>query len=450
MVDYVETKRVAVRGAALELVGFGATALLRLTSTLILSRLLFPEAFGLSALVAIFIQGLTMLSDAGVEQSVVQNRRGDDPAFLNSAWMINVIRGVGLWLIACLGAWPMSIIYGDNYLLYLLPVGGLVLIINGMASTSLLTLRRQLRIAPLIKIELMSHAISLVSIVIWAYFHPTVWALVAAGIIGATVKTTASFLVDVGYRNRLRWDHEAGRAIFHFGKWIFGSSSLSFIARQGDRLLIGHFAGVGTLGIYSMAVFISDAAGMAVGRINSGILYPVLSRIAREDPDRLRHAFYEARLRTDLLGLVPLGGLMLMAEPLIDVLYDERYIAAGWMLQAMCIRVAMGIVVESIQNCLFSLGYTHYGFYQNLVRSVWIIGGIPIGWSIWGLEGVVWVTALSEIPVILMVWTAFWRIRLLQPGRELLSWGIFGIGATLGVAGKAVLAITLAYVGMNV
>jgi len=88
-----------MRGAAFTSGGFVLSQGMRFASNLILARLLFPEAFGLMALMT----GLTMLSDTGVPQSIMQNKRGEDPDFLNTAWTLNLMRGVVLWLIACAG-----------------------------------------------------------------------------------------------------------------------------------------------------------------------------------------------------------------------------------------------------------------------------------------------------------------------------------------------------------
>ena len=85
-------KSVAIRNSKVEVGGHAATQAIRLVSNLILSRLLFPEAFGLAALVSILIVGMAMLSDVGVEQSVIQNPRGDDIHFLNTAWVLHLVR----------------------------------------------------------------------------------------------------------------------------------------------------------------------------------------------------------------------------------------------------------------------------------------------------------------------------------------------------------------------
>ena len=88
----------ALRSSFLAVGSYGAQQALRLASNLILTRLLFPEAFGMMALVFMVIQGLNMFSDAGVSPAIMQSKRGDDPRFLNTAWTLKVGRGVILWL----------------------------------------------------------------------------------------------------------------------------------------------------------------------------------------------------------------------------------------------------------------------------------------------------------------------------------------------------------------
>jgi O-antigen/teichoic acid export membrane protein len=87
-----------MRSSAFTALGYGASQAMRLASNLVLTRLLFPEAFGMMALVSVFIVGLTMFSDVGVGPSILQHRRGDDRDFLNTAWTVQVIRGGILWI----------------------------------------------------------------------------------------------------------------------------------------------------------------------------------------------------------------------------------------------------------------------------------------------------------------------------------------------------------------
>ena len=90
----------AFRSAAITVLGFGASQAIRLASNLILTRLLFPEAFGMMAIVGVFLIGLAMFSDVGVGPSIMGSARGDEPDFLDTAWTIQIARGLILLVIA--------------------------------------------------------------------------------------------------------------------------------------------------------------------------------------------------------------------------------------------------------------------------------------------------------------------------------------------------------------
>jgi O-antigen/teichoic acid export membrane protein len=165
---------------ALTVAGFGGAQVLRLASNLILARLLFPEAFGLMAIVSVIIQGLMQFSDVGVSPAIMQSKRGDDPAFLNTAWTIQALRGVGLWLVACALAWPVAVIYDAPLLMQLLPVAGLSLLITGFNPTALDTAKRHLRWGRVTAIEFAVQITGIVAAVALAWWWQSVWALVVS------------------------------------------------------------------------------------------------------------------------------------------------------------------------------------------------------------------------------------------------------------------------------
>jgi O-antigen/teichoic acid export membrane protein len=164
------------------------------------------------------------------------------------------------------------------------------------------------------------------------------------------------------------------------------------------------------------------------------VLFPAFSRVAREDPQRMKSVYYRARLRLDALAM-PAIGIVLIAGPwLISLLYRPEYFDAGWMLQLLSIKAAMYCMLTPCETCLFSLGHARYGFYRNLARAVWVLGGIPLGWTLGGVAGVIWAVALSEIPVLLVLWWAARRHGLLDLVMELRAPGFLGVGAMLGWA----------------
>ena len=131
----------------------------------------------------------------------------------------------------------------------------------------------------------------------------------------------------------------------------------------------------------------------------------------------------------DCLTMLPLGVLAVMSQNIVDFLFDHRCESAGWMLQALCIRAAMVCILAPVETYLVSVGSTKYGFYRDLARSVWVLVGIPLGWAWWGLSGVVWVVALSELPVAAVLWVGFFRLGCMRPPQ--------GIDRTFGLLSRS-------------
>jgi O-antigen/teichoic acid export membrane protein len=87
-------KLLSMRSAIWSLMGKGGSHVIRLAGNLILTRILFPEAFGLMATANIVLVMAELFSDTGVKTAIIQNPRGAEPAFLNTVWVINIVRGI--------------------------------------------------------------------------------------------------------------------------------------------------------------------------------------------------------------------------------------------------------------------------------------------------------------------------------------------------------------------
>src|SRR5271156_6582784 len=92
----------AARGTVFLIVYLGISLALRMLSNVVLARLFSPEYFGLMTLLTTGLVGLNLFSHIGLADSVIQNPRGDEPVFLNTAWTLQVARGTGLWFFTIL------------------------------------------------------------------------------------------------------------------------------------------------------------------------------------------------------------------------------------------------------------------------------------------------------------------------------------------------------------
>src|SRR6185295_10514388 len=96
--------------------------------------------------VGVFLAGLGMFSELGIMANVVQHARGDDSKFLDTAFSIQVGRGVAIWVISALAAYPLALFYHIPQLFPLLVAAGASEFLRGFMSTSAWTLTRHVNL----------------------------------------------------------------------------------------------------------------------------------------------------------------------------------------------------------------------------------------------------------------------------------------------------------------
>src|SRR5437879_3727055 len=84
--------------------------LVRIVSTMCLTRLLSPDVYGIVGMIGSVFFVITMLTDVGFQAYIVRHHSSDDAEFMNSVWTIHAGRGLILSMISALVAWPLSLL----------------------------------------------------------------------------------------------------------------------------------------------------------------------------------------------------------------------------------------------------------------------------------------------------------------------------------------------------
>ncbi len=361
------------RGSAFTMAGFGLSSAIRLGSNLILARLVFPEAFGIMALVTVLLVGLMMFSDIGITPSIQSSKRGDDPDFLNTAWTIQIIRSVILFSMACALAWPMAWFYGQPELLQLIPVTAISLLILAVQPTRIDTASRHMILGRLTAVELTSQILSVAVLLGVAWATGSVWAMVAGNLAAALIKVMLAWMVLPGLANRPRWEREAVSELLHYGKWIFLSTVAGFVLLQSDKLILGRYLTMEGLGLYNIGYFLAGFPLMLGHALIGRLMIPIY----RENPPS-RSAENFARLRRVRLALS--GLLMAMMVPLalggvwlVEFLYDARYASSGVVVVMVAIALLPQILTLSYDQAALASGDSRGFFRLNAIRAALLI-----------------------------------------------------------------------------
>ena len=379
-----DTRRLAIRGSIWTLGGYGVSQAFRLVSNVVLSALLAPELFGVMTLVTVFMSGLNMFSDIGIGPSLIQNPRGEEPDFRNTAWTISTLRGIGLWVVTCVLAWPFAKFYDEPILLQVLPVAGLSAVINGLNSTALVLLNRRIELGRLTFLDFAAQIISLLVMCVWAWFDRSAWALVAGNLSACLCRLAYSFMLIPGHRDSFRWDSRSAQALLKFGRWVFFSTLITFMATQSDRLMLGKLESTADLGVYGVAVALTLLAKEVVLRLASTIQFPALARHINDDPGSLRRTLHQSREPLLVLALASTLGIGLGATTFFQLLYDSRYQDAAWITLWLAPSVWFSLLQGTSDRALLAMGYSRDLAMSNLVRAIVTVACCLLGYAIAG------------------------------------------------------------------
>ena len=441
-------KKQAIRGTIWTIAGYGASQVLRLGGNLILTRLLEPKLFGLMALVYVFITGLHLFSDLGLGASIIQNKRGDDPEFLNTAWTLQVVRGGILWLGSVLLAWPVAQFYNEPQFVWLIPVVALTALISGFDATAIYTLNRHMDVRQVSLYELGRQVITLAVTIGWATFDHSIRALVAGAIATDVIALVWTHRMIPGMSNRFAWDKEAVKELISFGKWIFLSTAVTFFAEQADRLILGKLIPLEVLGIYGVAMTFADLPRNVTNAISGKVIFPALSRMNNLPPSEIRSKLRRNRRMILLALAVGLTVLVGFGDYLVKFLYDERYSQAAWMLPILALGIWPRMLCNTNEPALMAIGKPQYATIAQVTRVVFTSVGVLLGFHLYKIPGAIIAVALNDLFYYTAVNYGLWREELSGLREDILATGLLVVLLAIVLAGRSALGLGLPINGL--
>ena len=371
-------------GAAWTLGGYGVAQVIRFATSMVVTRLLVPELFAIMLIVNTVRTGTELLSDIGIGQSVIRSPRGEEPAFYNTAWTLQVWRGLALFLLCAGLAMPISAIYDIPELRYVLPVAGSTLFLTGFTSMALPLLRRRMSFPRLAGFEVICAVLTSTFQIALAFVYPTVWALVIGLIFGTVVMVAGSFRLKE-LRHKFEIDRNCASEIMSFGKWITASSAVFFVSMNLDRIYFPAVISLNMLGIFAIARTITDVVNAIFIRLNNSILFPHIASEAARPRHELRKDIGKIRKRFLAVSALAMGSLTASADLLVAILFDHRYHAAGWMASVLTVGIWFAILASSAESSLLGLGRPQAATVSNSAKLIWLIAALPFSVSAYGM-----------------------------------------------------------------
>jgi len=424
------------------LITYALSQILRLGSNLVLTRLLVPEMFGVMALAFTFSYIVAMISDVGIETSIIKSINSDEKAFLQTAWTAQIIRGFILFVLIVFISYIVYLLqlsqffkvnstFDSPLLPNVLAALSLTALISGFKSTKVSLANRNLSLGKLSLIELMSQLISIITMLILASMYKSIWALVIGALLASLLSTIFGHIFLPGKRDSLGWEKKSFYEIFTFGKWILISSIITALLYQGDKLIFGNYLSAETLGIYSIALLLSSAAKDVLLKLNSKVFFPKMSCIHRENSKNIADIYYSIRKKTDAISFIVAGLLFVSGPNVVNILFDSRYQYAGELLSILGLQLLFTSTIVSGALYL-SIGKPKFLTINVFFETLFKLLLIYILFEFGGLEFAIYGCAFFGLLVLPIDFYFKRKLKVLKLKNEILMLPTFFIGISFG------------------
>lgn len=402
------------------------TQLFSWVSTFYVIRLLTPEDYGLVALATVFFTLITLITNNGLINALVQRQVKDierrSALFTVSLIANSILSGLIIFL-----ASPIADFYDNQALV---PVLLFLAIINPIMSLTVVpqaTLQVNMQFKARAMVETAAGFASAITAFTLAHFGFGVWALLLAS---AVMMTSRALGMQIAAQARYRVTrHLSGLGdILGYALQVQLGSIVWFLYNRADTVIIAKGLGVDRAGVYNVA---SEIASIPMTKINAIINEVAFSAFAKSNHDPQAMERY-LRYALRIMGVVTIpvfAGLSIIAEPLVLTVLGEKWREASTVILILAWVFPLRMQATVIGNFISAKGHARFALTNAIVTCIVLVGAISYGVG-FGIKGAAfgWVIGFTISYLFIVLRTAArYQISL----QAMFSWWPVAIIATV-------------------
>ena len=374
---------------------FFAGKALTFLATLVLARLLTPSEFGVVAAITVYLTVIELVSDLGMQATVVYEQEEGVSERVQTAFTINLALVLVLTALAVLLAPVAAAFFDIEGETYLFRLGALNLLLIGLGNIPDALLLRGMRFRrrafPLLVRAAIGGGVSIALAAGGLGPEALVFGLLA----GSAAWTLVLWLMTP-LRPTLSFDAGIARSMAGYG---VASTTLDGIAVVGSvvpQAVIGRSVGAGGLGLYSIGLRLPQVLIQNLSSIVSYAAFPALSRQRMRDESGLSAATLALVRYQALYSLPGAVALAVLATPLIVVLFSSVWIEAGGVMAGIAVATAFAAISHPLGDALRAVGRQRTLVAVNLVALPLFLA-VVVAAAEEGIVEVAWTLAAFQL-----------------------------------------------------
>ena len=321
-----------------------------------------------------------MLKDAGLSAASIQKEGITHEQVSNLFW-VNIVFSAILCLIMLVIAHPIAWFYKEPQLANIAFALSVTFLLLGSTFQHQALLKRQMQFKKIAVIEIGAISLGLITAVSMAILGYGYWSLVWQNIMMALATLVLTWVFS-GWRPGPFTRNCGTRPLLNLGINLTGASLLQAFSRMVEYFLIGRFFGAKVLGLYSKSNSLLMNPLQNLLSPLASVSVPVLSRL-QNDEERYRKVFFQIYETMAILTLPMSGLLIVISEPLIDVVLGSKWHEAAPFFALFTILAVYAPFAHAIIWLLTSQGrgkdLLHVSMINSFLSICSIAAGLPFG-----------------------------------------------------------------------
>lgn len=291
-----------------------------LVSTLILVRVLTPDAFGVVGLASSVYAILDVLTTTGFNLAIIRMPEPQRIHF-DTAWTMSLLRGALIGLCLILTSGLQADFMGDQRIRPLMWILAATSVLQSLESARMMDLQRELKFDLIMRYQVVNKIVTFGISVPMVLILQNYWPLILGPMLAKLIIIPYSYWL-APYRPRFTLG--AWSELFHFSKWLVLGNVCFMADIQVMNFIVGRYLGMSAVGLYQVG---NQIAGLPISEIAVPIRQPIYSGFSKiyHDVNALRDQFMKG-LELQIVVLVPLSmGLAATAHEVTAIFLGRRW-----------------------------------------------------------------------------------------------------------------------------
>ncbi|MFC2071731.1 lipopolysaccharide biosynthesis protein [Chloroflexota bacterium] len=378
--------------------------LLSMARIVVLARLLVPQDFGLVGMAMLGMEMLQALTRTGFDAALIQ-RSGDITSYLDTAWTVQVLKGIIQAGVLFLSAPFIATYFNAPDAQPVIQVIAATSMIKAFDNMGTIYFFKDLQLHKQFVHQTGRFIAGMVVAIPLAFLLRNVWALVFGVLAGDFAGLLLSYTLHP-YRPRFCLHFQKAKQLFSFGRWVFLSMLITYLASQIDRIVVGKLLGAVSLGLYQMSRTISTTATNEVSVAIGWVAFPAYAKL-QNNLLQLRQAFLRIWETTACISLPAAVMLFLLADEVIRVILGPQWLPAVTIVKILAIAGFISSLISGGVPMFKGVGRPRLEMQLTLLKVVVTIALIYPLTTLWGGDewccygGPLWYDDNTAAPILL-------------------------------------------------